>query len=144
MNYVLDTGPLGLLAHERLAHNEPIQTWMTEEVAGGAKFFISEAADYEVRRELTRLIEAGKLPSTRLQRLDRLARMYTFLTVSTKMWKRAAIFWAEARSKGKPTAPDHALDIDVLIAAQAREINATVVTSNAAHIGRWVPVKPWP
>jgi hypothetical protein len=37
-----------------------------------------------------------------------------------------------------------ALDADVLVAAQAAEIHATVVTNNRGHIGRWVPVHKWP
>jgi hypothetical protein len=34
--------------------------------------------------------------------------------------------------------------LDVIVAAQAAEIQATVVTNNPGHIGRWVPVRKWP
>jgi hypothetical protein len=60
--YLLDTGPLGLLAHDRPVHRTPIQTWMVQEMTAGATFYLSEVADYEVRRELTRFIRAGQLP----------------------------------------------------------------------------------
>lgn len=60
------------------------------------------------------------------------------------MWRRAADLWAEARQQGLPTAAAAALDADVLVAAQAAEVSATVVTNNPGHIGRWVPVKSWP
>lgn len=142
--YLLDSGPLGLLAHNRLANRIALESWLVGEVTAGATVYLSEVADYEVRRELTRLIQAGQLPVTRLDRLNQLPTLFTYLPVSTTMWQRAAAFWADARSQGLPTAGPAALDADVLIAAQAAEVQATVVTSNAAHIGRWVPVHLWP
>ena len=142
--YLLDSGPLGLLAHERPVRYIPIQDWLTDEMAAGSTLYISEVADYEVRRELTRLIRSGQLPPSRLDRLDELPNLCIYLPVSTTMWKRAAQLWAEARRRGAPSASDPALDADVLIAAQALEVGATVVTTNAAHFVPWVPVQPWP
>src|SRR5438093_8567589 len=115
-DYVLDTGPLGLLAHDRPAQRIPIQNWVTQQLSAGATVYISEVADYEVRRELTRLIRAGQLPASRLNRLNQLANLCTYLPVSTAMWRRAAEFWADARQHGLPTASPAALDADVLIA----------------------------
>src|SRR5437667_9878606 len=66
--YLLDTGPLGLLAHARAIHRKPMQDWIVLEMIAGAIIYISEVADYEVRRELTRLIRAGQLPASRLAR----------------------------------------------------------------------------
>src|SRR5437667_8954281 len=63
---LLDTGPLGLLAHDRPVHRIPNQTWLVQEMTAGATVYISEVADYEVRRELSRLIRAGQLPASRL------------------------------------------------------------------------------
>ena len=142
--YLLDTGPLGLLAHDRPLHRVPIQTWILQELAAGSLFYVSEVADYEVRRELTRLVLAGQLPPSRFQRLDQLAAFCRYLPVSTTMWRRAAEFWADARLRGLPTAGSTALDADVLVAAQAAEVSATVVTNNPGHIKRWVPVRIWP
>jgi len=53
-------------------------------------------------------------------------------------------FWAKARLQGLPTTSPAALDADALIAAQSAAVQGTVVTSNSGHIGRWVPVHPWP
>jgi predicted nucleic acid-binding protein len=142
--YLLDSGPLGLLAHDRPAQRIPIQTWLVQAVAAGDTIHISEVADYEVRRELTRLIHAGQLPASRLTRLDQLVSLCSYLPVSTAMWRRAADLWAEARQHGLPTAGMAALDADVLIAAQALEVSATVVTNNPIHLGRWAPVLVWP
>lgn len=142
--YLLDTGPLGLLAHDRPVHRAPIQNWLLQEMTAGTTIFIPEVADYEVRRELVRLIRAGQLPASRLNRLDQLANLCTYLPVTTAMWRRAAELWADARQQGLPTASAAALDADVLIAAQAAEVQATVVTMNPGHIGRWVPIRTWP
>lgn len=143
-NYLLDSGPLGLLAHNKPARRILIQNWLIQELKSGSSVFISEVADYEVRRELNRLVLAGQLPVSRLQRLDQLSQLFTYLPISTTMWKRAAEFWADARLQGWPTASPDALDADVLIAAQVTEMQATVVTSNASHLGRWVPFCQWP
>ena len=89
-DYILDTGPLGLLAHDRPTQSIPIQNWVTQELSGGATAYISEVADYEVRRELTRLIRTGQLPASRLQRLDQLKALCHYLPVSTASWQRAA------------------------------------------------------
>lgn len=142
--YLLDTGPLGLLAHDRPIHRIPIQTWLVQEMTTGATVYRSEVADYEVRRERKRLIRTGQLPASRLNRLDQLAGIFTYLSVSTSLWRRAADFWAVARQHGLPTASPTALDADVLVAAQAAEVQATVVTNNPGHVGRWVPVHAWP
>jgi hypothetical protein len=43
-----------------------------------------------------------------------------------------------------PTAGAATLDADALIAAQAREMIATIVTNNPKHLARWAPVHVWP
>jgi hypothetical protein len=115
ISYLLDSGPLGLLAHDRFVRRAPIQAWLVQEMNAGATVFISEVADYEVRRELSRLVKAGQLPASRLVRLDQLPTVLVYLPVSTAMWKRAADFWADARLLGLPTASGATLDADVLI-----------------------------
>ena len=142
--YLVDSGPLGLLAHSRPAQRTPIQTWLVQAIKAGDTVHISEVADYEVRRELTRLIQAGQMPASRLTRLDQLASLCSYLPVSTSMWRRAADLWADARQHGMPTAGMAALDADILIAAQALEVGATVMTNNPVHLGRWTPVLVWP
>jgi predicted nucleic acid-binding protein len=142
--YVLDTGPLGLLSHSKHNIRASIETWLSNEMANGATIFIAEIADFEVRRELIRLIRAGKLPPSTLDRLNQLKTIFRYLEVTTTMWYKAAEFWADSRLRGLPTASPDALDCDAIIAAQAAEMQATVLTTNAAHIFIWVPVKIWP
>lgn len=132
--FLLDTGPLGLLAHNRATLRAPIQNWLVQELSARSIIFISEVADFEVRRELTRLIKAGQLPASRLNRLDELASACSLLPVTTAMWRRAADLWADARLQGLPSAAT--LDADVLIAAQAAEVGATIVPCNTNHQSR--------
>ena len=60
------------------------------------------------------------------------------------MWRRAARAVGDARQRGRPTAGPSALDADALIAAQAIEVQATVVTGNRRHLQQWVTIQVWP
>lgn len=42
---------------------------------------------------------------------------------------------------GTSTAADHSIDGDVLLAAQAKEVEGVVLTENRKHLSRYVPVK---
>ena len=61
---------------------------------------------------------------------------------------QAADMWAQARSAGLPTAAPEALDGDVILAAQARQLGLSsnefvVATGNLRHISRFVPAGLW-
>jgi hypothetical protein len=59
----------------------------------------------------------------------------------------AAELWARSRQQGRPTAETGALDIDVLIAAQAltlaRSAEVIVATTNPKHLAQFIPAKHW-
>lgn len=61
----------------------------------------------------------------------------------------AADFWAQARQQGRPTAPDLALDADVILAAQAvilatQESDRVVIaTTNPGHLTRYTDAEEW-
>lgn len=63
--------------------------------------------------------------------------------VTTATWRDAAWLWAHLRRTGQPTADGGELDGGVIIAAQARAEDATVITANARHLARLVPVLDW-
>lgn len=138
---VLDATPLGILCHPR---NPPqavaCRQWVDDLLAAGRRVIIPEIADYEVRRALI-LRNSG----IALRNLDQLALRLEYLPLTTPAMRRAAELWAQARSTGQPTAPDPALDADIILAAQALSLNTAIVvaTSNPAHLTRFVPAELW-
>ena len=80
---------------------------------------VPDVADYEVRRELTRI-----RASASLRRLDELVILggLLYAAVTTVEWRKAAEFWADARTRGLPTASRDSLDADVVLAACAATI----------------------
>ena len=138
---VLNSGPGGLLTNP---HNTPvpvaIRQWLADLLAAGRRVVLPEITDYEIRREYLR---ANLLQSLVL--LDSLANQVEYLPLTTAAMRRAAELWALARNAGQPTAPDSALDGDVILAAQALTLNTTVVvaTGNPVHLSRFVPAELW-
>ena len=102
---------------------------------------VPEIVDYEIRREL---IRAGKARG--INRLDALIRQTSYLAITTLAMRRAASLWANARQAGRPTASDPALDVDVILAAQANTFDGddvVVATTNAQHLSRYVTAAHW-
>jgi predicted nucleic acid-binding protein len=132
---LLDTGVVGQICHPR-KHQE-VRAWFGAAIAKH-EFLLSEVADYELRRELIRI---GAKRS--LARLDELSRELRYVPVTTATWRSAATLWAWARRTGRLTAPDQALDGDVLIAAQAIAEDAVVVTTNGRHFEALVKALEW-
>jgi predicted nucleic acid-binding protein len=133
---VLDTGPLGKIAHPR--RNPEISAWYRRLLASGVTLIIPELADYEVRREL---LLSGLADS--LRRLDGLKLVLNYLPISTQAMQRAAELWAIARRSGQPLADRHALDGDVILIAQAEEAGGIVATDNVRHLARFIDAREW-
>ena len=138
---VLDSGPLGLLSNPTATGpGEQAQEWARDRISAGDQLIVPEVADYEVRREL---IRAGKTQG--IARLDELCTGFRYHPLSTPIMRDAAQLWAQARNGGYPTAHNAALDGDVLLAAQARNLQSettgervVVATTNVAHLERYV------
>lgn len=138
---VLDSGPLGDLSNP--GPNPSIvacQQWAAALGTAGRRVILAEISDYEVRREL---IRGGRTRS--LVILDGLVTRFEYLPISTTAMRLAADLWAQARQRGLPTAPDVALDGDVILAAQALSLGVPVIvaTANVAHLSRFVPADVW-
>jgi predicted nucleic acid-binding protein len=114
--------------------------WLGQLLANGRRVLVSAIAEYEVRRELLRVRATNSI-----QALDALVQRLEYLAVSPDALLWAAEFWAQARQSGFPTAPDPALDADVIIAAQAATLGGPVIvaTGNVGHISRFVPADLW-
>ena len=139
---LLDSGPLGLITNPRASPAAAAcGSWVVNVLGRGAAVLVPAIADYEVRRELIRARrKAG------VARLDAFVEQVGFLPIETAALRRAAAFWAEARRKGRPTAPDPALDGDVILAAQAATLNrpdVVVATTNPRHLSLYVPAELW-
>lgn len=139
---LLDSGPLGLITNPGAS---PLAAscghWVVSAIRGGATVTVPEIVDYEVRRELIRARRVAGI-----ERLDAFIGQVEFLPIETAAMRRAAAFWAEARQQGRPTAPDPALDGDVIQAAQAATLGRTdvvVATTNPKHLSRYVAAELW-
>ena len=141
----LDSGPLGLLTHpQRSAEVIAVTEWLSRCLMNGARVVVPAIVYYELKRELLR---AGK--SASVSRLDAFinAASGRYLPLSDEALRLAAELWAQARRQGRPTAEAQALDIDVLIAAQALLFapasEVVVATTNPKHLALFVTAAHW-
>ena len=133
---MLDAGVLGGLAHPR--PRAALTQWFDRTLLAGAEIILPEIADYEVRRSLilTKLTRS-------VERLDQLKVVLIYQPIDTDVMLKAAELWAMVRQQGHPTADPKALDGDVILAAQALQSNAIVITENIGHLSLFVPVRRW-
>ena len=144
MNLLLDSGVVGRLCHSERRISGPVRRWLNGHIGRpGTQVFLPEIVDYELRRKLLHLIGVGRAGRASLERLDDLPGLIAYLPLDTATMRHAAALWAAARRSGQPTAPEAALDVDVILAAQALAINATVVTTNTKHLARFVAASTW-
>lgn len=142
---VLDSGPLGLILQKAgYRQADECRGWLKRHLVAGRRVLVPEIVDYEIRRELLRLKN-----DRAVAKLDAfVAPPGRFLPLTTAALRIAAGLWAEARQHGHPTADPHALDIDVILAAQALATGVTraslvVATTNVGHLVRHVPAQLW-
>ena len=142
---ILDSTPLGLVTQRpgQSSEADACQRWLQNLALSGWDVYLPEITDYEVRRELTRSDKTASLA-----RLDLLASTAIYLPITTDAMRLAADLWARARSGGWATADPHALDGDVILAAQASALTPTppglvIATGNVAHLSRYLPAQEW-
>jgi predicted nucleic acid-binding protein len=143
-----ESSPLGLLAKPSASSEvAAITQWAVDCLAAGHRIYIPEVIDYELRREL---IRSGKVTS--VAKLDSLASLFWYVSLTTDTMRRAADLWARARNNGLTTGDPKKLDIDVILAAQALThsdsvgVSGTdllVVTANVAHLSRFLTADLW-
>ena len=138
---VLDSGPLGMIAHPQISPN--VEVWLTTLDDAGAMIAIPEIADYEVRREF---LLGGRTKS--LARLDFYKVLFGYVHLTPDTMLLAADLWAQVRKQGTPTADDKALDGDVILAAQVMllvedGLDVTVAATNVKHLSLLVDAREW-
>lgn len=138
----LDAGPIGLVTNPKLSSESTLCTrWLQTLITSNIRVIIPEIADYEVRRELLR---ANKVRG--IARLDELANSLEYLPITTAAMRQAAMFWAQARQQGQPTAGDKTIDSDMILAAQATTldvVDVVIATTNVGHLSRFAPADLW-
>lgn len=150
MRLLLDTNAIIKLCHPR-QHQEAqrirewLQTWLARALeTGNHEVIVSAVADYEARRGYLWKLDKHPDAPKALARLDQLCELLGVHPVSEDVFRDAARFWSDAKTNRYSTAPDRDIDWDVFIAAQAKELTAVVVTSNARHISRYgVVARDW-
>ncbi len=138
----LDSGVIGLITNPNLsAEGLNRAKWLLLHINKGNQIIIPEIVDYEVRRELLR---ANKVKG--LARLDELIDSLEYLPINTEAMRQAAVFWAEARQKGQPTASDKTIDADMILVAQVFVMDVqdkVIATTNVGHLSRFVAADLW-
>ena len=144
MRLILDTNVLRKLCHP--GHHADVRDWLRAWLErDDCELLVSAAAEYELRRGY--LWQLDRHPKARvvLARLNQYCESLTVLPIERGTLHRAAQLWADARKGGYKTAPDHHVDWDVIIASQALELGAVVVTNNARHFTVYgADARDWP
>ncbi|AFZ59016.1 nuclease [Anabaena cylindrica FACHB-243] len=139
---LLDAGPIGLVTNPKLSDESlACAKWLQMLIFSSVRVIVPEIADYEVRRELLR---ANKLKG--IARLDELTQLVEYLPITTNSMRQAALLWAQARQKGQPTAGDKTIDGDIILVAQAINLNVSdvvIATTNVGHLSRFVNADLW-
>jgi predicted nucleic acid-binding protein len=142
---VLDSSVVGAITNPK--QTSPIirdcQIWFRRSLEHQLIFVLPEIADYEIRRELLR----GKKING-IKKLDELKSAIYYYPIDSEIMLTAAQLWAESRQRGMPTADARELDGDVILAAQAIQLESkgyevTIVTTNVGHLAQFVHASHW-
>jgi predicted nucleic acid-binding protein len=142
---ILDASVVGAITNPKQTNAivRDCQSWFRRSLARQSIFVLPEIADYEIRRELLR----GKKING-IKKLDELKSAIYYYPINTEIMLTAAQLWAESRQRGMPTADARELDGDVILAAQAIQLQATgyevtIVTTNVGHLAQFVSASHW-
>jgi predicted nucleic acid-binding protein len=144
---VLDTFPASNVAKPVSRHptvSDQCRSWIETCERAGHMVLVPAIVYYESLRELEQRQPASQ--SVRLKRYCRLPDR--FIPLTTEQIEMAARLWGIARRSGYPTAPDVALDADVILAAQVLSLGLEsddyiVATTNVGHLSRYVHCDLW-
>jgi predicted nucleic acid-binding protein len=110
------------------------------------RVYIPEIVDYELRRKLLHLghrrHQARKWAREALTDLDEWISL-GYVPLTTEAMRLAARIWAETRAGGQLRGPEDSLDADVILAAQARQADGHIVTTNEKHFRGIAEIFDW-
>ena len=133
---MLDSTPLGRLARVRPDPSDVLR--LNRLIASNTAILIPEVSDFEIRRSL---LLHGLVAS--ISELNFLQKQFVYVPITTSVMLTAADLWAQSRKRGRPTADVKELDCDVILAAQAIESGAEILTENVGHLEQFVRVHQW-
>ena len=143
--FLLDASIVGAVTNPK-TNNQSVrecQGWFERCLERSQIFVLPEIADYEIRRELLRANKPNGII-----RLDRLKSLVDYQPINTETMLLAAQLWAESRQRGNPTADPKELDGDVILAAQAKQLEflgyeVVIVTTNIGHLSQFATARLW-
>ncbi len=144
---LLDSGILSRLVRPEIEENKPVSEVFLRLVAD-PRFepCVPEIVDYELRRKLIHLgyrrHQGRAWAREALSRLDEVVAV-GYIPLTTDTMRLAATLWAQTRSAGRLRGPEESLDVDVILAAQARQIGGHVMTANGKHFRKIADVFDW-
>jgi predicted nucleic acid-binding protein len=124
--------------------SDQCRQWVNDCETAGHRMLVPAIAYYEVLREL----EQRQATSQILRLKAFCLQPQRFIPLTTDHLEAAAQLWGQSRRDGFQTADPHALDGDVILAAQALSLGIAspglvVATTNAAHLSRFVSADLW-
>jgi len=148
MIIVLDTFPASSVCKRpgksQLTVSDHCRQWIEDCEAAGHQVLVPAISYYEVLRELEQ-----RQATSQIYRLKAFClQPKRFIPLITNHLETAAQLWGQSRRAGLQTADLHALDGDVILAAQVLSLGIAVpelivATSNPAHLSRYVPADLW-
>ena len=78
--------------------------------------------------------------------LTSLGNAIEYLAITMDAMGKAALFWAQARQQGQPTAGDKTIDGDMILIAQAVMLsvkNPIIATTNVGHLSKFFRADLW-
>jgi predicted nucleic acid-binding protein len=119
MLVLLDSNPLSMVTYAVvLPEIGECNEWLEGLLTKGVAVLVPEIIDYELRRELIRTNNRDSI-----ELLNALAADIGYLRLNSDTYLIAAAMWAEVRGRGLETAPPQSIDIDCILAAQARQVS---------------------
>ncbi len=127
---LLDTNILSAIIRKETR----VEKYFREAIANDTGLLLSLVVFYEIKRGLLKR-DAKK----QLSAFEHLANQLAWCDVVPADWEQAARWWAERLRAGKPIE-----DADLLIAAQAKRLRATLITDNEKDFaGLPIEIENW-
>lgn len=147
MILILDTFPTSSVAKrpgKQPTLSDRCHEWIDDCENAGHTVLVPAIAYYEALREFEQRRATGQIARLKVFCLP----PTRFIPLTTAHLEMAAQMWGQARRAGLPTASEHALDGDVILAAQALSLGLSasdylVATTNPGHLSRFVPADLW-